>query len=111
MTGLKRIDVGDGRVRCERDAGGARDVYDVPLPAVLTVLEGLNLPRYPSVPGRLRAKSKPLAVVEPARPELEAREAAARRCRRARASRRRSSATAPAAAPTVVEVMQQLGVA
>jgi len=28
------------------------------------VLEGLNLPRYPSVPGRLRAKSKPLAVVE-----------------------------------------------
>ena len=29
----------------------------MPLPAVLTVLEGLNLPRYPSVPGRLRAKS------------------------------------------------------
>ena len=56
-------------MRCERDVGGARDVYEVPLPAVLTVLEGLNLPRYPSVPGRLRAKSKPLAVVEPARPE------------------------------------------
>ena len=69
VTGLKKIDVGDGRVRCERDVGGARDVYEAPLPAVLTVLEGLNLPRYPSVPGRLRAKSKPLAVVEPARPE------------------------------------------
>ena len=69
VTGLKKIEVGDGRVRCERDAGGARDVYEAPLPAVLTVLEGLNLPRYPSVPGRLRAKSKPLAVVEPARPE------------------------------------------
>jgi electron transfer flavoprotein beta subunit len=61
--------VGNGRVRCERDVGGARDVYEAPLPAVLTVLEGLNLPRYPSVPGRLRAKSKPLAVVEPVRPE------------------------------------------
>jgi electron transfer flavoprotein beta subunit len=69
VTGLKKIEVGDGRVRCERDVGGARDVYEAPLPAVLTVLEGLNLPRYPSVPGRLRAKSKPLAVVEPVRPE------------------------------------------
>jgi electron transfer flavoprotein beta subunit len=69
VTGLKKIEAGDGRVRCERDVGGARDVYEAPLPAVLTVLEGLNLPRYPSVPGRLRAKSKPLAVVEPSRPE------------------------------------------
>ena len=65
VTGLKKIEMGDGSVRCERDVGGARDVYEAPLPAVLTVLEGLNLPRYPSVPGRLRAKSKPLAVVEP----------------------------------------------
>ena len=69
VTGVKKIEVGDGRVRCERDVGGARDVYETLLPAVLTVLEGLNLPRYPSVPGRLRAKSKLLAVVEPARPE------------------------------------------
>jgi electron transfer flavoprotein beta subunit len=73
VTGLKKIEAGDGSVRCERDVGGARDVYEAPLPAVLTVLEGLNLPRYPSVPGRLRAKSKPLAVIEPTRqePQLE----------------------------------------
>jgi electron transfer flavoprotein beta subunit len=69
VTGLKKIEVNDGGVRCERDMGGARDVYEVPPPAVLTVLEGLNLPRYPSVPGRLRAKSKPLAVSEPPPPE------------------------------------------
>jgi electron transfer flavoprotein beta subunit len=68
VTGLKKIEVQGDRVRCERDVGGARDVYEAPLPCVLTVLEGLNLPRYPSVPGRLRAKSKPLTVVEPARP-------------------------------------------
>ncbi len=60
-TGLKGLSVEDGRLRCEQDAGGRRDVYVVPLPAVVTVKEGLNLPRYPSVPGRLRAKSKPLA--------------------------------------------------
>jgi electron transfer flavoprotein beta subunit len=69
VTGLKKIEVEGAHVRCERDVGGARDVYEAPLPAVLTVLEGLNLPRYPSVPGRLRAKSKPLDVAEPARPE------------------------------------------
>src|SRR3954469_20794248 len=71
VTGLKKIEVQGERVRCERDVGGARDVYEAPLPAVLTTLEGLNLPRYPSVPGRLRAKSKPLDVREPARPEQQ----------------------------------------
>src|SRR5689334_11357553 len=34
VTGLKKIEARDGRVRCERDVGGARDVYDVQLPAV-----------------------------------------------------------------------------
>jgi electron transfer flavoprotein beta subunit len=73
VTGLKKIELGDGSARCERDVGGARDVYETPLPAVLTVLEGLNLPRYPSVPGRLRAKQKPLArtAVTPPAASLE----------------------------------------
>jgi electron transfer flavoprotein beta subunit len=73
VTGLKKIELRDGAVRCERDVGGARDVYEAQLPAVLTVLEGLNLPRYPSVPGRLRAKQKPLArtAVSPPAPQLE----------------------------------------
>jgi electron transfer flavoprotein beta subunit len=32
------------------------------------VLEGLNFPRYPSVPGRMRAGRKPLETTSPARP-------------------------------------------
>jgi len=73
VTGLKKIELRHGAIRCERDVGGARDVYETPLPAVLTVLEGLNLPRYPSVPGRLRAKQKPLAraAVSAPTPQLE----------------------------------------
>jgi electron transfer flavoprotein beta subunit len=67
-TGLKALSVEDGSVRCEQEAGGGRDVYVLPLPAVLTVKEGLNLPRYPSVPGRLRAQRKPLESRTPARP-------------------------------------------
>jgi electron transfer flavoprotein beta subunit len=110
VTGLKKIDLGDGRVRCERDVGGARDVYETPLPAVLTVLEGLNLPRYPSVPGRLRAKSKPLAVLEPPRPEsrLEKLRLVVPAGQGKRAEILGSGADAAA---RVVEVMLELGVA
>jgi electron transfer flavoprotein beta subunit len=110
VTGLKKIELSDGRVRCERDTGGARDVYEVPTPAVLTVLEGLNLPRYPSVPGRLRAKSKPLAVSEPPPPgpKLE-------KLRLVLPAGQGKQAEVlgegPGAAARVVEVMLQLGVA
>src|SRR5204862_3542035 len=70
VTGVKGVTVADGRARLEQEAAGGRDVYDVPLPAVVTVKEGLNLPRYPSVPGRLRAARKPLTTLNrPERPE------------------------------------------
>jgi electron transfer flavoprotein beta subunit len=69
VTGVKGLSVSDGRVRCEQEVEGGRDVYDVPMPAVVSVKEGLNLPRYPSVPGRLRAKRKPIESSAPARPE------------------------------------------
>jgi electron transfer flavoprotein beta subunit len=65
-TGLKGVAVADGGLRCEQEVAGGRDVYELPLPAVVTVKEGLNLPRYPSVPGRMRAKRKPLETRTPA---------------------------------------------
>jgi electron transfer flavoprotein beta subunit len=110
VTGLKKIEVQDGQVRCERDVGGARDVYVLPLPAVLTVLEGLNLPRYPSVPGRLRAKGKPLTVVEPARlePKLEMVRLV---LPEGQGKRAEILGHGPEAARKVVEVIRQLGIA
>ena len=77
VTGLKGLSVEDGRARCEQEVPGGRDVYLVPLPAVVTVLEGINLPRYPSVPAKLRARQKPIEKSEPAAARAEAREAAA----------------------------------
>ena len=110
VTGVKKIDLDGSTARVERDVGGARDVYEVPLPAVLTVLEGLNLPRYPSVPGRLRAKSKPIAVLEPERaePKLEKLRLVVPEGQGKQAEVLGSGADA---APRVVEVLQQLGVA
>ena len=69
VTGVKGITVNDGNFSCEQEVSGGRDVYVVPSPAVVTVKEGLNLPRYPSVPGRLRAKRKPVEASSPTRPE------------------------------------------
>src|ERR1700716_126864 len=69
VTGLKRVAVEGTSVHCEQEVEGGRDVYVVPLPAVVTVKEGLNLPLYPSVPGRMRAGRKPVAVGTPARPD------------------------------------------
>jgi electron transfer flavoprotein beta subunit len=110
VTGLKKIELGEDRARCERDVGGARDVYEAPLPAVLTVLEGLNLPRYPSVPGRLRAKQKPLVrtAVTPPPPQLEMLRLLVPEGQGKEAE---LLGEGPAAAPRVVEVLQELGVA
>lgn len=68
VTAIKGVAVASGIVRCEQEVAGGRDVYELPLPAVVAVLEGLNIPRFPSVPGRLRAKNKPVGVSNPARP-------------------------------------------
>ena len=61
INGIKELWFSDDRVTviARREApGGGWETYELPLPAVLGVKEGLNLPRYPSVPGRLRAKKK-----------------------------------------------------
>jgi electron transfer flavoprotein beta subunit len=108
VTGLKRVALDGTSVRCEQEVDGGRDVYVVPVPAVVTVKEGLNLPRYPSVPGRMRAGRKPVAVSTPPPPEprleLVRLVVPAGQGRRAEVL-----GTGPAAAPAVVEVLRVAG--
>ena len=67
VTGIKHLEIHPGqtgdrrRLRASREYQGADETFDLPLPAVVSVKEGINLPRYPSLPGRLRAKR---AVIE-----------------------------------------------
>ncbi len=109
-TGLKGVAVADGRVRCEQEVPGGRDVFDLPLPAVVTVKEGLNFPRYPSVPGRMRAQKKPVAATAPTRPEARLRKV---RLLAPPGVRKEAEILGhgPEAAPRVVEVLQRIGVA
>jgi electron transfer flavoprotein beta subunit len=68
LTGVKGVEVQDGsRLRVEREAAAGREIFDLPLPAVLTVREGLNRPRYPSIPGRLRARKVAIEITRPER--------------------------------------------
>jgi len=109
VTGLKKVTLEASTVRCEQEVEGGRDVYVVPLPAVLTVKEGLNLPRYPSVPGKMRARNKPVAVSTPSRPEPRL-ELVRLAVPAGQGRRAESLGAGGAAAPAVVEVLQKAGV-
>jgi electron transfer flavoprotein beta subunit len=109
VTGLKKVSIDGASVRCEQEVEGGRDVYVVPLPAVLTVKEGLNLPRYPSVPGKMRARTKPVAVSTPTRPEPRV-ELVRLAVPAGQGRRAESLGSGPAAAPAVVGMLQKAGV-
>ncbi|MFV0436152.1 MAG: electron transfer flavoprotein subunit beta/FixA family protein [Desulfopila sp.] len=63
IAGVKRLEVGEGQARAFRETDSGMEVYELPLPAVITVRDGMNLPRYPSLRGSMKAKKKPLATV------------------------------------------------
>lgn len=67
VTGIKELEIADDGAVARREASGGWEIFEVALPAVFTVKEGINLPRYPSLPGKLRAKKKPIDVSEPSR--------------------------------------------
>lgn len=66
VNGIKGIEiVGDGTVRARREAEAGVEVYAVPMPAVLGVKEGINLPRYPTLKGRLASKKVAVDQIQP----------------------------------------------
>ena len=108
ISGVKALDIHDGVATARREAAGGWEVFEVRLPAVVSVREGINLPRYPSVPGRLRAKKKEIARSAPV-----ARPGGPTKVRlRLPAEQERSVeilGSGPDAAPAVVELLVRLG--
>ncbi|MFC6285396.1 electron transfer flavoprotein subunit beta/FixA family protein [Nocardioides sp. GCM10027113] len=109
VNGAKSLEVADGAVTAHADGTEGHETYRVPLPAVVTVLEGGVSPRYPTVPGRMKAKRVPVEERTPAREPVGP-------------ARERLLLPPPApsdvqvlgkgaeAAPAVVDVLEQLGV-
>lgn len=66
VSGIKGLEIeDDGTAIAKREASGGWELYEVELPAVFTMKEGINLPRYPPMRGRLRAKRKNINRIEP----------------------------------------------
>jgi electron transfer flavoprotein beta subunit len=108
VTGLKEIVIDDGRLTARREAGGGWEIFELPLPAVATVKEGINLPRYASLPGRLRAKKTPIERVEP-RPRASALETMRLVVPPEQETHVEILGGGAEAAPRVVEVLRDLG--
>lgn len=63
VTGVKQLEVEGERIVARREGPNGVEVYEVDLPAVVSVREGINVPRYPSIPGRIKAKKKEIVRV------------------------------------------------
>jgi len=60
LTQVIKMDVEDGQLRCQRQAEYGYDTVEVELPAVISVGDAINEPRYPSLKAIMGAKKKPL---------------------------------------------------
>jgi electron transfer flavoprotein beta subunit len=109
VNGVSTLSVEGGEVVASGEGPDGRETYRVALPAVVTVLEGGVEPRYPGVPGRLKAKKIPIEERE-----LSAEPTGPKRVRLLlpppQPSDVRILGTGAEAAPAVVDLLESLGV-
>ncbi|WP_151082473.1 electron transfer flavoprotein subunit beta/FixA family protein [Nocardioides cynanchi] len=109
VNGVSTLAVEGDEVVASGEGPDGRETYRVSLPAVVTVLEGGVEPRYPGVPGRLKAKK---ILIEER--ELAAEPAGPKRVRLllppAQPSDVQILGTGAEAAPAVVDLLETLGV-
>ena len=109
VNGIKGIEVEGPVVRARREIDGGFEVYELALPAVLGVKEGINLPRYPTMRGRLASKKLVITNME-----IDSEAGGQALVRLHRPTETLSQTTilghGPEAAPAVVDVLEELGV-
>jgi electron transfer flavoprotein beta subunit len=109
VTGIKNLEITETGARARREYRGTEEIFDLPLPAVISVKEGINLPRYPSLPGRLRAKR---ATIEQSVPEWHPEGLRKERLRVPAGETKRAEilGTGADAVPALVALLDELGV-
>ncbi len=108
VTGVKGLEISDGHATARREGGGGWEVYEVDLPAVFTVKEGLNLPRYPSIPGKLRARRRKPETIAPNRGE-DGLEKIRLKVPETEKKQAQILGHGPEAAPKVADILEELG--
>ncbi len=71
ITYARRLELADGALVADREHDEGYDTVTSPLPAVVSVVEAINEPRFPSFKGIMAAKSKPQEVWDLSRLELD----------------------------------------
>lgn len=109
VTGVKALEIQDGKAIAKQQRGNDWAVFEVPLPAVFTVKEGINKPRHPSLRGIMAAKRAPLETIPVHRPEVRM---VHRKLRLPEESRGQVQMLGEGveAVPKLVEVLKTLGV-
>ncbi|MEI5905572.1 electron transfer flavoprotein subunit beta/FixA family protein [Bacillus spongiae] len=64
ITTITELNIDGDNVTVTRDVEGDSEVIETTLPLLVTAQQGLNEPRYPSLPGIMKAKKKPLDELE-----------------------------------------------
>ena len=109
INGAKSIEVANGVASVKREGDAGVEVYELPMPAAIGVKEGINLPRYPTMKGRLA--SKKVAIT---RTEKESAVGGLKMITLQRPPERASNTqilgTGPEAASAVVDLLVELGV-
>ena len=111
VQGIKGIDVAGDTVTARRGIDGGFEVYELARPCVLGVKEGLNLPRYPTMKGRLASRKLDIRTVAA---DADAEVGGQARVRLHRPEERTPETVilgeGPEAASAVVDVLEELGV-
>lgn len=110
VNGIKGIDVDGATVRARREADAGMEVYALALPSVLGVKEGINLPRYPTLKGRLASKKVAVATHEPTA-STGGQQMVTMLAAGEKVSRTVVLGAGPDAAGAVVDLLQELGLA
>ncbi|MFH0915488.1 MAG: electron transfer flavoprotein subunit beta/FixA family protein [bacterium] len=72
LSSLSKVEVQGSALVVHRETEQGYVAYECPLPAVLSVVKGINEPRYPSMKGIMGAKKKPLESRDAAALDLDA---------------------------------------
>lgn len=109
VNGVKGIDITDAGVTLRRPIDSGFEVYELPRPSVVGVKEGINLPRYPTMKGRLASKKVGVEVT------LATADAGGQVRLALRRPEEKASSTivlghGPEAASAVVDLLAELGV-
>ena len=64
VTTVTKLEIDGTNVTVTKDVEGDSEIIETSLPLLITAQQGLNEPRYPSLPGIMKAKKKPLEELE-----------------------------------------------